>query len=127
MLFLSFVNFTFVCFLFYNILVDVSSYDQIAPKLEEFKSTRSLNVGSKFSMFCSPHEGTKPFRFEWFKNGHYLPVLSVTDSKYRIETSEGESLFIIEKLIQTDSGNYSCSVKSNFGSDSQFTVLTVKG
>lgn len=95
-------------------------------KLEEFKPKRSQNVGSKFTIFCSPQEGVKPFHFEWHKNGHLLQSSSVNPS-YRVETSEDGSMLIIEKLIPLDSGNYSCSVKNKHGSDTQFTMLTVKG
>lgn len=97
-----------------------------SPKLEEFKPKRFLNVGSKFAIFCSPHEGSKPFRFEWHKNGHLLSPSSSARS-YHIDTSEDDSRLVIESLSPLDSANYSCSVRNDHGSDTQFTVLAVKG
>ena len=98
------------------------------PILEKFKPNHSVNVGNKFTLLCSLQEEISgPVHFEWFKNGHPL-VINKRSSSFRMVTSEGESLFIIEKLVPSDSGNYSCTVKSqNFRTDSQFTVLTVKG
>ena len=94
------------------------------PKLEEFKHRRTQNIGTKFTMFCSPQEGIRPFHYEWFKNGQILPKSS---SNHRIEMSEDNSLFIVHQLTPNDSANFSCSVRNQFGSDSQYTLLTVKG
>lgn len=93
------------------------------PKLGEFKSSLSQNVGSKLKIFCSPQEGDRPFRFVWRKNGQPLS----TGSHLRIETSEDDSLLIIEKLLASDSANYSCLVENRKGVDTQSTLLLLKG
>jgi len=79
-------------------------------------------VDTKLKILCQPQEGSRPFRFEWHKNGRLL-----SEATHRIETSDDDSLFVIDKLTTTDSANYSCSVRNDFGADTQFTILTVKG
>jgi len=83
----------------------------------------SQNIDTKFKVFCSVQTGSKPFLFEWLKNGHILPF----GANYQVESSEDDSLLTIFKLSPNDSGNYSCVAKNQFGSDSQSTLLSVKG
>ena len=92
------------------------------PKLDDINPKREQNVGSKLKIFCASNQGSRPFSFEWYKNG--LPLSS---TKYQIETSEDDSLFVIDKLTKEDSGNYFCIVHNHFGSDTLFTNLIVKG
>lgn len=107
------------------LLVSISLVSaNFSPKLDNLNLQRSQNIGSVFKIFCAPQEGTKPFRFEWHKNGVHLPL---TSSLYRIETSEDDSLFVIDKVSESDSGNYSCLAANNVGTDRQFTTLLVKG
>ena len=97
----------------------------VAPKLDEFKPKRLQNLGSKFSIYCSLQEGSKPFQFEWQKNNHVLT--NSNNNQIRLENSEDSSVLIIDKLLATDSGRYTCTVRNSIGSDFQFTELTVKG
>lgn len=106
------------CLLFASV-----AYASLVPKLDKFYP-RDQNVGSTFKIFCSPQEGSKPFQFEWRKNGQLLSSSGVT---YKIEHSIDDSLFVINQLQTLDSGNYSCTVRNQYGSDTQTTVLTVKG
>lgn len=101
-----------------------NSLGSFPPKLNEFNPKRSQKIETKFSILCSPQEGSKPLQFEWRKNGY---VLKDTDLNHKIDNSEDESLFTIFKLVPNDSANYSCLVRNQFGSDSQSTVLIVKG
>ena len=101
-----------------------NSSQSVHPKLNEFNPKRSQKIGTKLLIVCSPQEGTKPFHFEWHKNGH---LLKGSELNHKIETNQDESWFTISNLKQTDSANYSCSVRNQFGTDSQFTVFTVKG
>src|SRR5699024_6876731 len=68
-------------------------------------------------------EGSKPYTFLWLRNGK---PISPTDLSYRIETSEDDSLFIIDKLSPLDKGNFSCIVKNRVGQDAQHTELMLK-
>ena len=115
-------------FLFVFLDVDVSIGNNVdSPRIEEIIQKRLQNVGTKFTILCSLQEGARPVLFEWYKNGHLLLTPTSNFNSHRIATSEDESHFIIEKLSESDSANYSCSVRNKFGSDTQFTVLTVKG
>lgn len=76
-------------------------------------------------MMCSSHSGSKPLFFQWLKDGHILG--NHPDSRYKIENSDAFSLFIIDNINRNDAGNYSCVVRNAYGTDSQSTVLNVKG
>lgn len=68
--------------------------------------------------------GSRPFQFQWFKNGQ---LLTANDSDYKIVELEDETQLIIDKVDGNDSGNYSCTVRNSFGFDRQTTLLIVKG
>ena len=102
-----------------------SNKKKSAPKLVELKSKQSFSIGKRFKIFCYLEEGSKPYRFEWRKDGQLIP-LSTTEH-YLIETSKDSSWLTIDTLLYKDMGNYSCSVRNNFGSDVQNTFLSVKG
>ena len=118
------MNFFIWCWSFILICLIPDSLQNILPKLDEFQPKRSQKVGTKLLIVCSPQEGSKPFQFEWRKNGL---VVKDTDPGYKIDSNEDESLFTISKLESKDSANYSCLVRNQFGKDIQSTVLTVKG
>ena len=112
----------------------ITAKNGIIPKLVEFLARRSQNMNTKLKILCQPQEGSKPFRFEWHKNGIPLsPEKEIRNfsyplaSVYRIETTEEDSLLVIDNLSIYDSANYTCVVRNHYGSNIQFTVLTVKG
>lgn len=89
----------------------------------DVKSRQLLNAGSKFKFACYLNEGSKPVSFDWSRNGQRL----AKSDKYKIDTFADESILTIPRLESTDSGNYSCVARNDFGHDSQFTALLVKG
>lgn len=100
------------------------------PKLNEVVPRRNQLEGSKLNIFCAPQQGSKPFRFEWFKNGqplHHSRPSSSRLVRHRIDTSEDQSLLTIAKLVANDSGNYSCTVANQYGHDTLATSVLVKG
>lgn len=116
---------TFSYFCSFVILSVISDSTQhVSPKLDEFRSKRFQKLGTKFSLLCSPQEGSKPFRFEWRKDNILLKSIQV---KYKIDTEDDDSQFNIFTLDIEDTGNYSCTVKNEHGSDSQYTFLIVQG
>ena len=96
----------------------------LVPKLVPFIS-RNQNEGSYFQVFCTVEEGTPPLFYEWAKNGKIIK--SSPDVNYKIENSDMFSTLSIKKLSRSDTGNYTCSVKNSFGSDSKSFVLSIKG
>lgn len=57
------------------------------------------------------------------KNGHTLPP----DENIRFKGDEEDSTLIIKAARVSDAGNYTCSVKNAFGSDSFATQIVIKG
>ena len=110
------------------ICVAFTSYHNQTPKLAELKHKHFQNIGKKFIVVCYIEQGTKPFIFEWYKNGDVLTSNSHTRiTENAITTDEDVSSLTIDQVKFSDSSNYSCKVTNKFGSDSQFTTLLVKG
>ena len=95
------------------------------PKLSPVLNQRTQSENTIFQFYCSVLSGSEPLFFEWAKNGQ--SVKPNPDVKYRIENSEISSTLTISKAIQSDQGNYTCSVKNEHGSDAQNVLLTIKG
>ena len=98
---------------------------QSVPKLSENLPRRSQNIGTRFKVSCFVEDGQKPFRFEWRKNDQI--IRSDFDQKYQIDSEDDSSRLTIIDLNINDSANYSCTVRNDFGFDSQLTNLIVKG
>ena len=96
----------------------------IAPKLVTFHSRLSQNEGTKLKILCSMQEGSKPVSFEWHKNGNRLKDSSID---HKIDYSDDDSLLTIYELSSDSNANFSCTVRNEFGKDTQSTWLTVKG
>ena len=114
-----------ICFdlcLFWLIVQLCSVMANVSPKLDEFKQRRFQKVRTKLKLVCVTQEGSKPFRFEWFRDG-----LSLHKDQFKIDDYDEESHFTIPKLTLSDSANYSCLVSNQFGTDKQWTLLSVQG
>lgn len=115
-------NFLFLIFV--CSLLNVIPSDCTAPKLEDVHLSKSLNVETKFKVFCNLQEGTRPFLIKWFKNGQ---LLSDSSDSLKIESDDLGTELSIYKVQPSDSGNYTCKVSNPDGLDSKYTLLTVKG
>ena len=96
----------------------------VVPKLAEFMLKRVQNEKTKLKISCTPQEGSKPFHFEWHREGR---LLVEPFHRFKISFDEDESELIIPRLSFEDSGNYSCTVRNDYGSDTQWTQIVVKG
>ena len=96
-----------------------------APKLTQQQNTKNQSENTYFQIFCAVDRGSDPLFFEWLINE--VKVKPSPDVNYKIENNKRFSILSIEKLRQKDSANYGCVVSNQFGSDSQNTLLTVKG
>ena len=119
-----FQTFSILCFFI------VHQFFASALKLDHFKPERFSNVGSKLKLHCQLEEGSgSDLHFKWHKNG--IPLKSTNHGhSLKIDSGQDESTLIIDQLLATDSGNYSCEVENTGGKrggDATFTVLTVKG
>ena len=88
-------------------------------------SHKMQTIGSPFIVLCNIDDGSHPVFFEWFKNSK--PIKSGPDVNYKIENTEIFSTFTIKRVVTNDGGNYTCTAKNPFGSDSQTVALNVKG
>lgn len=105
-------------------LVFASVNCQLAPQLAESFAKKSQNVGTKLKLSCTVQQGSKPLQFEWFKNDR---LLLIEDLHFQIKHEVDDSELIIPELNSRDSGNYSCIVRNSIASDSQSTLILVKG
>ena len=100
-------------------------YPMTAPVLSKFVNQQNQDQNSNFNTLCSVSKGTEPLTFDWYKNGKL--IVPGGDKRYKIEKSKLFSTFGIERVIRSDSGNYTCLVKNSVGSDSHNVLLVVKG
>ncbi|KAH9528840.1 hypothetical protein DERF_002756 [Dermatophagoides farinae] len=95
-----------------------------APQLlPSFRDQINQNVGNKFRLVCSIQKGIEPLEFEWFRNG--IRLITQT-SNVHLEFGDDFSNLIITKLSELDSGNYTCRVQNDFGSDQWSVKLNVQ-
>lgn len=81
-----------------------------------------LLAGEPFTVLCSALAGTKPLKFEWFRNN-----IPLQNGKYKIQSfNEANSFLNIASVDTTDAGNHTCLVSNAFGSDSISTLLSIR-
>jgi hypothetical protein len=95
------------------------------PVLLPLPSQSAVTEKSFFRLFCQISTGNRPLFFQWLKNGQTLA--NSPENEYKIENNDDFSIFTIKSVDRSDSGNYSCVVRNEFGTDVQSAVLTVKG
>jgi hypothetical protein len=86
---------------------------------------RNQTEGSRLLLLCNIQEGSTPLFFQWSKNGQ--TIKSSSDISYKIDNFEQHSTLTIAKVHRSDAGNYSCLVQNALGTDSQNTLISVKG
>lgn len=110
-------------FVIYFLLSGCSLTIQTKPKLSDVMPTRSQSVGTRFTLLCTLQEGTRPFVFEWRKDGTVITA----NARHRIENDQEQSIFTISRLEAYDTSTISCTARNKHGFDTQTTRLTVKG
>ena len=71
---------------------------------------------------CNVYQGSQLLQFKWFKN-----EILLNSEDVEIETKNIFSHLTLPKIDIEDSANYSCVVSNQFGFDTQWSVLQVKG
>ena len=79
----------------------------------------SLLEGERLSLTCQADEATKDVR--WTKDD--VSVIA----RARIQQVANNSILVIEKVLTSDSGKYSCMAINMAGSASSFVDVTVTG
>ena len=87
------------------------------------KSKLEIENNSKLRLFCSVQHGRNPFEFQWKYNEQVL----LNNETGIIDHGEDWSSFKIDNVLSNHAGNYSCTVINQFGTDTQFLKLLVKG
>ncbi|CAG2107019.1 unnamed protein product [Medioppia subpectinata] len=82
-------------------------------KLTPLLSPRTQSIDSYFQITCTIQEGSPPLFFEWVINGQ--TVKSSPYVNYKIENYKMFSTFTIEKIMRSDSANYTCIVRDSVG------------
>ena len=79
----------------------------------------SLLEGEGLLLTCQANEATKDIR--WTKDN--VPV----NTRARIQRNGNNSTLVIEKVLTSDSGNYSCMAVNKAGSASSSVYISVRG
>ena len=112
-----------------NIFVSGSSSSSERPQIARTSSSIvqiSQPINTLLYLPCNVIKGSRPLKFEWSKNGHFLSSLEASN-RYQIETKNSISILTIPEIDVQDSGNYSCKVSNSYGQDNLVTNLIVKG
>lgn len=65
--------------------------------------------------------GKPPFIFKWYKDKSLLQTENTRSE------SKTVSIYVIDPIVETSGGNYTCIISNSFGKDQFSSVLTVKG
>ena len=99
----------------------VSSLDQ--PKIAPVQTKILIKIGKQASLTCILEQGNLPIEFKWKKGENDIR----SSENAVIENSQRISGLIIKSVTISDSGNYSCTVSNEFGSDMATFQLVVEG
>lgn len=93
------------------------------PVVAPFVFPPALKEGERGSATCTIKSGERPVSFQWLKDGN-----DITESEnIKIQTVLDSSFLVIESVTSFSTGNYTCIVKNNFGSDRFTAELIVSG
>ena len=107
---------TYDCTIFYDYILSSEKPPTvtISPKPHP-----SLIEGKRLTLTCQANEATKEIR--WTKDG--VAVIP----RAKINPIGNTSTLVIEKVLTTDSGEYSCRAINNAGSASSSVNISVRG
>ncbi|XP_053206033.1 cell adhesion molecule DSCAM-like isoform X2 [Panonychus citri] len=98
-------------------------YAQENPRVNLFTAQSKPVIGSKSSFTCQASAGSLPLNILWYKDNKEIS----DSSTIRIRTIEDFSNLIIESVSPSHSGNYTCKISNQFGSDISSLELKVEG
>ena len=94
-----------------------------APLLQELWMPKNLAENRTVKLNCNLIQGVQPLVFDWFLNDQKLEP----NSRRRIVINEESSELVIKSLSVEEIGEIQCTVKNNFGQDSQKGFLLFNG
>lgn len=96
----------------------------IKPKLLDFSNDNiKLIENITYPLSCILISGSRPLMFEWFQNGNKL----VNKSNLKLDNQDQMSTLTFLSVKVTNSGQYECRARNQFGTDSIMTRIFVTG
>ncbi|KAL3218119.1 hypothetical protein MRX96_050867 [Rhipicephalus microplus] len=92
------------------------------PEIRPFGFSKNIPVGGKALVTCWITSGVQPVTFSWLKDGQSLNTVQGT----RLKTDPDYSVLLLEPVVPSHVGNYTCIAKNKYGFDSYTTVLEVE-
>ncbi|KAK8779361.1 hypothetical protein V5799_019294, partial [Amblyomma americanum] len=92
------------------------------PEIRPFSFSKNIPVGGKALVTCWITSGAQPVTFSWLKDGDSLSTVQGTRQK----ADPDYSVLLLEPVLPSHVGNYTCIAKNKFGFDSYTTVLEVE-
>ncbi|KAH6928693.1 hypothetical protein HPB50_018636 [Hyalomma asiaticum] len=109
-------------FVFSFFLLQAISQGKEVPEIRPFSFSKNIPVGGKALVTCWITSGVQPVTFSWLKDGQSLNTVQGT----RLKTDPDYSVLLLEPVVPSHVGNYTCIAKNKFGFDSYTTVLEVE-
>ncbi|XP_075750345.1 hemicentin-1-like [Rhipicephalus microplus] len=92
------------------------------PEIRPFGYSKNIPVGGKALVTCLITSGVQPVTFSWLKDGQSLHRVQGT----RLKADPDYSVLLLEPVLPSHVGNYTCIAKNKFGFDSYTTILEVE-
>ena len=90
-------------------------------------STVIVNVGDPLTLSCTS-QGSPPDTFTWMKDGVSLAQSTrITAVTYTSTSAVFRADYVIDNIIESDSGTYTCTVTNPIGSDNAIITVVVIG
>ncbi|KAI1290168.1 Hemicentin-2 [Halotydeus destructor] len=91
------------------------------PEITELLNKLELRKSQTFTFVCSLRQGTRPITFTWLMDG-----TSLSNAHAKVTNIGEMSILTIEKVLESDAGNYTCKAQNAAGHDSHTLLLIVK-
>lgn len=101
----------------------ISTFSLDEPVVAPFVFPPALKEGERGSAICTIKSGERPLSFQWLKDGTEIEE----SDNVKIQTIMDSSFLVIESVNSLSTGNYTCIIKNNFGSDRFTAALIVSG
>ncbi|GFY47204.1 hemicentin-1 [Trichonephila inaurata madagascariensis] len=112
-----------ILYLFASTVIDtVAGAVNDSPKIQHTQVPSMVEIGEKINIPCMIRKGSPPFHFEWFKNSAAIK----SSENFQIVDTSDSSRLTINPVTEKSSGNYTCTVRTKFGSDRMTIYISVK-